>query len=201
VRYQRHRLLQLHHIPRRRGLHQRSLMASFGFGLVNFLFAWPAVWTIDTFGRRGLLLSTFPNMFWTLLAAGMCYYIPKESSAHLGLIAFYVYLFGAVYSLGMGPVPFTYSDEVFPLSHREVGMSRAVATNNFWTAVLSLTLPRMLMVMRPQGLFDQLPLAPRNQVTHAGRIGLRLRCPNSNAHGVPGWEEPPSVVQDVRSPP
>lgn len=33
-----------------------ALLASFGFGLVNFVFAWPAVWTIDTFGRRGLLL-------------------------------------------------------------------------------------------------------------------------------------------------
>lgn len=29
-----------------------SLWASWGFGLINFLFAWPAVWTIDTFGRR-----------------------------------------------------------------------------------------------------------------------------------------------------
>lgn len=48
-----------------------ALLASFGFGLVNFVFAWPAVWTIDTFGRRTLLLFTFPNMFWTLLAAGM----------------------------------------------------------------------------------------------------------------------------------
>ena len=44
-----------------------ALFASFGFGLINFLFAWPAVWTIDTFGRRALLIFTFPNMFWTLL--------------------------------------------------------------------------------------------------------------------------------------
>jgi sugar porter (SP) family MFS transporter len=130
-----------------------ALIASFGFGLVNFLFAFPAVWTIDTFGRRGLLLATFPNMFWTLLAAGMCYYIPKDSSAHLGLIAFFIYLFGAFYSPGEGPVPFTYSAEVFPLSHREVGMSWAVATNNFWAAVLSLTLPRMLKAFMPQGVF------------------------------------------------
>jgi hypothetical protein len=34
-----------------------ALLASFGFGLVNFVFAFPAVWTIDTFGRRGLLVS------------------------------------------------------------------------------------------------------------------------------------------------
>ncbi|KAF1918882.1 D-xylose-proton symporter [Ampelomyces quisqualis] len=130
-----------------------ALIASFGFGLVNFLFAFPAVWTIDTFGRRGLLLFTFPNMFWTLLAAGMCYYIPKDEPAHLGLIAFFIYLFGAFYSPGEGPVPFTYSAEVFPLSHREMGMSWAVATNNFWGAVLSLTLPRLLKAFKPQGVF------------------------------------------------
>lgn len=132
---------------------KQALIASFGFGLVNFVFAWPAVWTIDTFGRRNLLIFTFPNMFWTLLAAGFSYYIPKENTAHLGLIAFFVYLFGAFYSPGEGPVPFTYSAEVFPLSHREVGMSWAVATNNFWAAVLSLTLPRMLKVLKPTGVF------------------------------------------------
>jgi len=130
-----------------------ALIASFGFGLVNFLFAWPAVWTIDTFGRRGLLLFTFPNMFWTLLTAGMCYYIPKDNDAHLGLVTFFVCLFGAFYSPGEGPVPFTYSAKVFPLSHREVGMSWAMATNNFWAVVFSLTLPRMLKAMKPQGAF------------------------------------------------
>jgi hypothetical protein len=98
-------------------------------------------------------LFTFPNMFWTLLAAGMCFFIPKSSNAHLGLIALFIYLFDAFYSPGEGPVPFTYSAEVFPLSHREVGMSWAVATNNFWASVLSLTFPRMLQAFTPQGAF------------------------------------------------
>jgi len=130
-----------------------ALLASFGFGLINFVFAWPAVWTIDTFGRRSLLIFTFPQMFWTLLAAGMCFFIPASSNAHLGMVAFFIYLFDAFYSPGEGPVPFTYSAEVFPLSHREVGMSWAVATNNFWAAVLSLTFPRMVLAMTIQGAF------------------------------------------------
>jgi MFS family permease len=95
-----------------------ALLASWGFGLVNFLFAWPAIWTIDTFGRRSLLLFTFPQMAWTLLAAGMCFWIPEDNKAHLGLIALFIFLFAAFYSPGEGPVPFTYSAEVFPLSHR-----------------------------------------------------------------------------------
>ena len=82
------------------------------------MFAWPAVRTIDTYGRRALLLFTFPQMAWTLIAAGLCNLIPRESNAHLGMIAFFVFLFAAFYSPGEGPVPFTYSAEVFPLSHR-----------------------------------------------------------------------------------
>ncbi|KAE8145681.1 hypothetical protein BDV25DRAFT_170413 [Aspergillus avenaceus] len=130
-----------------------ALLASFGFGFVNFLFAWPAVWTIDTFGRRWLLLATFPNMCWTLLAAGFCFWIPDSSRAHLGMIALFIYLFNVFYSPGEGPVPFTYSAEVFPVSHREVGMAWAVATNNFWAAVLSLTFPYILRSFHPQGAF------------------------------------------------
>lgn len=130
-----------------------ALWASFGFGLVNFLFAFPAVWTIDTFGRRNLLLFTFPNMAWTLLAAGMCFFIPVENSARTPLIAFFIFLFAAFYSPGEGPVPFTYSAEVFPLTHREIGMSWAVATCLGWAAVLSITFPRILSAFTEPGAF------------------------------------------------
>jgi len=57
------------------------------------------------------------------------------------------------YSPGEGPVPFVYSAEVFPLSHREIGMAFAVATCLFWAAVLSITFPFMLSAMGPQGAF------------------------------------------------
>lgn len=132
---------------------KESLIASFGFGLVNFVFAWPAIWTIDTFGRRTLLLFTFPQMAWTLLAAGFAFYIPESSTAHLGIIAMFIYLFAAFYSPGEGPVPFTYSAEVFPLSHREVGMGWAVATCLFWAAVLSISFPRILAAFTSVGAF------------------------------------------------
>lgn len=120
---------------------------------MNFIFAFPAVWTIDTFGRRALLLFTFPQMAWTLLAAGLCFLIPTESKAHLALVATFIFLFAAFYSPGEGPVPFTYSAEVFPLSHREVGMAWAVSTCLFFAALLSLTWPRMQDAMTPTGAF------------------------------------------------
>ncbi|KAK1221071.1 hypothetical protein PQX77_016118 [Marasmius sp. AFHP31] len=132
---------------------KQALLASFGFGLVNFVFAFPAVWTIDTFGRRNLLLFTFPNMAWSLLVAGFCFWIPTDNSARVPLIALFVFIFCAFYSPGEGPVPFTYSAEVFPLTHREMGMSWAVATNLFWAAVVSVCFPRQLAVFGPQGAF------------------------------------------------
>ncbi|KAB8288178.1 hypothetical protein EYC80_010184 [Monilinia laxa] len=132
---------------------KNALIASFGFGLVNFIFAWPAIWTIDTFGRRSLLLFTFPQMAWSLLAAGLCFLIDKESTAHIALIATFIYIFAAFYSPGEGPVPWTYSAEVFPLSHREVGMGWAVATCLFWSAVLSISFPKILEVFSPTGAF------------------------------------------------
>lgn len=132
---------------------KNALLFSWGFGLVNFTFAWPAIWTIDTFGRRTLLLLTFPQMAWTLLACGFSFKIPSHATAHLGLISFFIMLFAAFYSPGEGPVPFTYSAEVFPLSHREVGMGWAVATCLFWAAVLSICTPRILSAFGATGFF------------------------------------------------
>lgn len=130
----------------------QALLASFGFGLVNWLFAFPAFWTIDTFGRRSLLLFTFPQMTWTLLAAGLCTLL-DQGTTRTALVALFVYLFAAFYSPGEGPVPFTYSAEVFPLSHREVGMGFAVATCLFWAAVLGMTFPFLLRSTGTVGAF------------------------------------------------
>lgn len=76
------------------------LLASMGFGIVLFVFAFPAVYTMDTFGRRNLLLVTFPNMAWCLLAAGLCFLMPESSGARIPLIAFFIYLFTAFYGPG-----------------------------------------------------------------------------------------------------
>ena len=131
-----------------------ALLASTAFGLVNFLGAFPAIWTMDTLGRRSLLLFTLPFMAITMFGAGLSFTIPTESPAHFGLLATLIYLFCLIYSPGMGPVPCAYSAEVFPLSHREVGMSFGVSTANCWAAVLSLTFPRILNALGSEGAFE-----------------------------------------------
>lgn len=76
------------------------LLASLGFGAVMFVFALPAVYTMDTFGRRNLMLLTFPNMAICLLAAGLSFLLPDSSSARVPLIALFIYLFTALYGPG-----------------------------------------------------------------------------------------------------
>lgn len=121
----------------------QATLGSFGFGAVNWLFSFPAFLTIDSFGRRSLLLFTFPNMFWTLLAAGLAT-LSTNNEVKKGLVCLFVFMFAAFYSPGEGPVPFTYSAEVYPLSHRETGMGFAVATCLFWAAVLGTSFPFLL---------------------------------------------------------
>lgn len=132
----------------------QALIFSLIFGAINFVFAFPALWTIDTFGRRSLLLFTFPNMMWTLLTAGLLTLIPESSgTVRTAMVALFVYLFAAFYSPGEGPVPFTYSAEVFPLSHREIGMGFAVATCLFWASVLGISFPFILASTGTIGAF------------------------------------------------
>ena len=64
-----------------------------------------------------------------------------------------MYLFEVFYSPGMGPVPFTYSAEAFPLHIREVGMSFATATTWCFNFILSFTWPSLLTAFKPQGAF------------------------------------------------
>lgn len=105
---------------------KNSLIASWGFGMTNWLFALPAIWTIDRFGRRFLLLWGFPMMSFWLFFTGGVFYLP-ESTGRLAAICLGIYIFSASYSPSEGPVPFTYSAEVFPLTVRPIGMSFATA--------------------------------------------------------------------------
>ncbi|ROV92581.1 hypothetical protein VMCG_08959 [Cytospora schulzeri] len=129
------------------------LLASLGFGAVEFIFAFPAVYTMDTFGRRNLLLLTFPNMAVCLLAAGLSFLLPDTSSARIPLIALFIYLFTALFGPGIGPMPSIYFSESFPLSHREIGAAFTICINNAVGSALSLTFPSLLARIGATGAF------------------------------------------------
>ncbi|KAL8818719.1 MAG: hypothetical protein Q9223_002714 [Gallowayella weberi] len=130
-----------------------ALSASLGFGLINWVFAIPAIYTIDTFGRRNLLLTTYPFLSLFLFFTGFSFSIPADGP-RLACIALGIYLFGIVYSPGQGPVPFTYSAEAYPLYVRAYGMSMATATTWFFNALLSITWPSLETAFTTQGAFS-----------------------------------------------
>lgn len=137
-----------------------ALLVSMGTGIVNFLFAIPAIYTIDTFGRRNLLITTFPLLAASLFFTGFSFYHTDEPSpgqdynvTRVALIALGIYLFMVFYSPGEGPVPFTYSAEAFPLYIRDTGMSFATATCWGFNFILSFTWPALLDAFGPQGAF------------------------------------------------
>ncbi|KAJ5501898.1 Major facilitator superfamily domain general substrate transporter [Penicillium fimorum] len=131
-----------------------ALAASLGLGLINWLLSIPAVYTIDTFGRRNLLLLTFPLMAMTMLFTGFSFWIPESShTARLACIALGTYLFGVVYSRGEGPVLFTYTAEVYPLYVRSYGMALGTATMWFCNFLLGVTWPSLRAAFTIQGAF------------------------------------------------
>merc|ERR1712000_667823 len=133
-----------------------ALFASLGYGAIQVIFTIPTLFLIDTKGRRTLCMWTFPGMCIFLLAAGLSLMNNGDEAsraAKIGPVVLFVYLFTICYCLGEGPVAFQYSAEVFPTIQREQGMAWAVAINNTFAGVLSLTFPRMRSVMTPTGAF------------------------------------------------
>ncbi|KXJ89738.1 and other transporter-domain-containing protein [Microdochium bolleyi] len=134
------------------------MLYSLGFGAVNFVFGLPAVRTIDTLGRRKWLIITLPMMGVFMMSAAIATTM-GDGSPKGGIVAFFVFLFTAAYSPGLGPIPFTLASESFPTSHREAGCSSAIATNLFFAGILSIVFPSMHQALgegRALGLFSGL---------------------------------------------
>jgi Sugar (and other) transporter len=133
---------------------QNAFLVSLGTGIMNWLFAIPAIYTIDTFGRRNLLPTTFPLMSIFLPFTGFSFWIREsDGNARLACVAIGIYLFMVVYSPSEGPVPFTYSAEAFPLYIRDVGMSFATATTWGFNFIISFTFHALIKAFKPQGAF------------------------------------------------
>src|SRR6202012_2196316 len=56
-----------------------ALWLSWGVGLANFAFTFPAYWWIDTRGRRFLLLATYPGMIISMLGACLSFLADSDS--------------------------------------------------------------------------------------------------------------------------
>ncbi|EED15428.1 sugar transporter, putative [Talaromyces stipitatus ATCC 10500] len=126
--------------------HIRILSLSLGFALANAVFSSLAYFTIDSKGRRFLLLLSLILMVPLLIAAGLSLKISHahpNNSVRVGVFETFLILYTAAYSPGAGVVPFLYSSEIFPMVHREVGMSLSCSVNFVLAGILALTVPQL----------------------------------------------------------
>lgn len=131
-----------------------SLLGSFGYGFLCFASSIPAWFTMDTFGRRSLLLLTVPFLIVFLLLSGFGFFISTaHEAARTGVVLLGIYLFACFYGPGMGPVPFTYTSEAFPIAIRELGMASGTAVLWFFNGLLSVVWFRMRLAFTTTGAF------------------------------------------------
>lgn len=105
---------------------------------MNGRFSPLAYFTIDSKGRRFLLLLSLILMIPLLIAAGFSLQIDRlhpNNPTRVGLFATFLTLYTAAYSPGGGVVPFLYSSEIFPLVNR--GMFQSVIFSIYQLAYMA----------------------------------------------------------------
>jgi len=111
------------------------------FGLTNAVFSALTYFIINELGRRTLLLWSLGLMFPFLIATGHFLNVRNNGSPPVAPVMALVLIYTAIYSPGAGVIPFMYASEVFPLVHREAGMSLAVSVNFALAGALTMAVP------------------------------------------------------------
>ncbi|KAF8014243.1 hypothetical protein BT93_H0164 [Corymbia citriodora subsp. variegata] len=119
------------------------LLATVGVGLARLASVVIAACLLDRVGRRILLLVGTVGMIVALTGLGFCLTMAEHAKERLSwallssIVATYGYAF--FFSIGLGPVTWVYSSEIFPLRLRAQGMSIGVAVNRLMNSVVSIS--------------------------------------------------------------
>jgi len=105
-----------------------AFLQSIILGVVNFIFTFVAIFTIDKIGRRTLLLSGAMLLCLDAVALALCFYL--NAPGYYTLI--FVLGFIAIYAATLGPVTWVLLSEIFP--NRLRGNAMALATVSLWIA-------------------------------------------------------------------
>ncbi|KAL5562619.1 hypothetical protein UlMin_032366 [Ulmus minor] len=121
----------------------KKLLATVAVGFCKTVFILVATFFLDRVGRRPLLLSSAGGMILCLGSLGLCLTIIDRSQEKVmwALVLSIVLVLALVsfFSIGMGPIAWVYSSEIFPLKLRAQGASIGVAVNRTMSGVISMT--------------------------------------------------------------
>ena len=115
-----------------------SLLQTIIVGIVNLLFTVLAIYTVDKFGRKPLMIIGSIGMAASMIALGFAFYFNA-----LGIAALiFMLIYTAAFAMSWGPVCWVLLSEIFPNSIRSA-LSIAVAAQWIANWVVSLTFPVM----------------------------------------------------------
>src|ERR671937_502543 len=119
-----------------------AILATSVVGVLNVLATIVAVLLVDRVGHRPILLWGLGGMVLSLGAAGVLFAIGPRNAGVLLLIVLLVYI--ASFAIGMGPVFWLLSQELFPTRLRGAGSSIAALAN--WAANLLVSITFLSLI-------------------------------------------------------
>ena len=118
-------------------------------GIANVVFTFVALYTIEKWGRRTLMLIGAGGLGLIYLTLGTCYYMGMTGFLMVALVVTAI----SVYAMTLGPVTWTLLAEIFP--HRIRGIAMATCTFALWVGCCTLTFsfPSMNAALGSSGTF------------------------------------------------
>ena len=118
-------------------------------GIANVLFTFVALYTIERWGRRTLMLIGAGGLGLIYLTLGTCYFMEMKGVMMVVLVVTAI----SIYAMTLGPVTWTLLAEIFP--HRVRGIAMATCTFALWVGCCTLTFsfPSMNAALGSSGTF------------------------------------------------
>jgi SP family xylose:H+ symportor-like MFS transporter len=115
-----------------------SLLQTIIVGTINMVFTVVAVYTVDRFGRKPLMITGGIIMAMSMISLGFSFYIQKTGLAALMFMLLYI----AGFAMSWGPVTWVLLSEIFPNSIRG---AMSVSAASLWIAnlIVSWTFPML----------------------------------------------------------
>ena len=118
-------------------------------GIVNLLFTFVAIYTVDRFGRRILMLIGAGGLAGIYAVLGLGYFLQSQGIHMLILVVLAI----ACYSMSLAPVTWVVISEIFPNRIRGAAMSIAVFSLWAGCTALTFTFPTLTKVLGAHGAF------------------------------------------------
>ena len=149
-------------------------------GIANVIFTFVALYTIEKWGRRTLILIGAGGLGLIYFILGSCYFMQMTGVMMVALVVAAI----SVYAMTLGPVTWTLLAEIFP--HRVRGIAMATCTFALWVGCCTLTFsfPSMNAVLGSSGTFWTY-----SAICVCAFIFLFRRCPETKGKSLEQLEQ------------